>query len=645
MKKNYALFMLCLIFFSSCREGEQKVSLNPSEATVSFIESDESFVMEEESGKSPFIRGLAKAKVASFIDPSMDDFEKVQILYKYLVEEVYFAEPMGLDMWYYLSDETAIPSYVDNRSISPLLYGIGSCEDYAAAMVLLLEEAGLSAEYVAGYTYSKEGDYRDHAWTVVEIQGNWYHLDPQLERNSVKNDEILYRYFLKTDNQLIVDHRWGENLIECWPEITEEDKINILENWTPPICDTERESTLREPILLSNPPNGNTLLDQIETQKRQSGKAPMDTDLLQIEPPVLLHNAPNNRLKLNYGRSFLSEEEQFFYDQLYNTTEKLEIENAITLPNTLSDEQAIKICENLKWDEPLFYWADFALEKSDTGERFLLASLKNGFSVDQIKKEKEEILQASEELIENIEGDPSFQLYFIHDQLASAIAYDRKESSSRSGDLYGALVQKQAICEGYARALQYMSQRAGIQSTFLIGKSHRGIAHAWNSVYLNEDWYYVDLTWDDADDTGTFYHDYLGIMLAEMEKEHLWDIGQYPSLPEANSNTENYFIKNGFVANAEQSVAEGFYNNALHKASTAEVGQEMYIEVHVDEKNLSYIKEKENFMAYPFTVLKEINKISTERGTTLQLQDTGDILVNYNNVTKTLVMRPILINK
>ena len=47
--------------------------------------------------------------------------------------------------------------YLEQRALSVLLYHVGMCEDYAAALTLLYRAAGLQAEYVPGITYSGGG--------------------------------------------------------------------------------------------------------------------------------------------------------------------------------------------------------------------------------------------------------------------------------------------------------------------------------------------------------------------------------------------------------------------------------------------------------------------------------------------------------
>ena len=46
----------------------------------------------------------------------------------------------------------------------------------------------------------------------------------------------------------------------------------------------------------------------------------------------------------------------------------------------------------------------------------------------------------------------------------------------------------------------------GIPCTFIVGSADYGtgaISHAWNAVRLNNEWYLIDVTWDDPIDNGT----------------------------------------------------------------------------------------------------------------------------------------------
>lgn len=216
--------------------------------------------------------------------------ETVRKIYDCLIETVAFAPPVGFDIWRYRSRQQTIPTYVENRSISPLLFSTGSCEDFSAAMVILLEEADIPAYYVAGYTLSVNGHYTDHAWVVAQIDGDWYHFDPQLEQN-VTQGYVLYRFFMKPDAVMHRDHLWGENLIAyVGNKATQEEIDRIRTEFTPPVCNTPgpilKSHFMQHPVR----PDIRELERSLEAERQSHGLLP---ELhLNTDPPVLVAAQP-----------------------------------------------------------------------------------------------------------------------------------------------------------------------------------------------------------------------------------------------------------------------------------------------------------------------------------------------------------------
>ncbi len=62
---------------------------------------------------------------------------------------------------------------------------------------------------------------------------------------------------------------------------------------------------------------------------------------------------------------------------------------------------------------------------------------------------------------------------------------------------YGAIVNGTAVCQGYAAAFKTLCDRAGVDSAMVIGTKNDG-AHSWNYAGLNNKWYLVDVTNNDA---------------------------------------------------------------------------------------------------------------------------------------------------
>lgn len=64
---------------------------------------------------------------------------------------------------------------------------------------------------------------------------------------------------------------------------------------------------------------------------------------------------------------------------------------------------------------------------------------------------------------------------------------------------FGVLLNGYGVCEGYAKATSRILDCAGIRNLYVVGDTNRGL-HAWNYVYLNGAWYWLDTTWNDYGD-------------------------------------------------------------------------------------------------------------------------------------------------
>ena len=87
---------------------------------------------------------------------------------------------------------------------------------------------------------------------------------------------------------------------------------------------------------------------------------------------------------------------------------------------------------------------------------------------------------------------------YVHDALVNSLKYD---SSINSHNIYGALVEKTAVCEGYAKAFKYILDDLNIECILVSGtatnSSGKTESHMWNYIKLDGKWYGVDVTWDD----------------------------------------------------------------------------------------------------------------------------------------------------
>ncbi len=100
-----------------------------------------------------------------------------------------------------------------------------------------------------------------------------------------------------------------------------------------------------------------------------------------------------------------------------------------------------------------------------------------------------------------LNGTDYQNILFVHDYLINNIDYDSNYQAIGSYSIYGALIEKKCVCEGYAKSFKYILNSAGYECELLQGtatnSSGQTESHAWNAVKLDGVWYEVDPTWDD----------------------------------------------------------------------------------------------------------------------------------------------------
>lgn len=85
----------------------------------------------------------------------------------------------------------------------------------------------------------------------------------------------------------------------------------------------------------------------------------------------------------------------------------------------------------------------------------------------------------------------------LHDYIVIHCSYAQSWSSDifqYIHSAYGALVNGSAVCEGYANLYRDLCARAGLGAC---GVESPNMNHAWNQIMVGDQWYHVDVTWDD----------------------------------------------------------------------------------------------------------------------------------------------------
>jgi len=164
-------------------------------------------------------------------------------------------------------------------------------------------------------------------------------------------------------------------------------------------------------------------------------------------------------------------------------------------------------------------------------------------SKDQILEYENKIEQVVQKVItKTLRKNDYEKILIVHDYLVDNIDYDQTVSKDNIYNMYGAIVNEEAVCEGYAKAFKYLMNQVGVESIVVIGEATDSDGntqnHAWNYVELNNTWYAADATWDDP----------ILIGGGRLSKKHKYKYFLKGSVTMREDHTESYtFVENGKV--------------------------------------------------------------------------------------------------
>ncbi len=139
--------------------------------------------------------------------------------------------------------------------------------------------------------------------------------------------------------------------------------------------------------------------------------------------------------------------------------------------------------------------------------------------IDFKKKYSDELITKINEKIDEIyaasyidpNGDLVDSIKKFHDYIIEHSIYDtdRAENDIKthlSNIAYGPLLEGYSICGGYTDAMQLFLEKLNIKNFKIASEKH-----IWNAIYLDGNWYHIDLTWDDPvtpNNINVLKHDY-----------------------------------------------------------------------------------------------------------------------------------------
>lgn len=164
------------------------------------------------------------------------------------------------------------------------------------------------------------------------------------------------------------------------------------------------------------------------------------------------------------------------------------------------------------------------------------------------------------EIIENIINE-DMSLYekelAIHDYIVLNTKYDAAnlgifhEHSRNSDNPYGVLVNGEAVCTGYTTSFKMFMDMFEIPNIIVYAEDAKRDDHAWNLIQLDNEWYYVDVTWDDPmsrSEDLPVSHDYFNVTEEFMRlNSHVWDSSGLPEAKDTKYSYESQLKRTGRI--------------------------------------------------------------------------------------------------
>ena len=242
-----------------------------------------------------------------------------------------------------------------------------------------------------------------------------------------------------------------------------------------------------------------------------------------------------------------------------------------------------------------------------------LIKMKLNCEESEISGMQEKIDAAAKILLQEAEGLGEYEKSeFFYKEIVEKVEY---VDGDNAHNIYGALVDGKAVCEGYAKAYQYLMTKSGVMTLYVHGNATSDPkepleAHGWNLVKINGNWYQTDCTWGDplqkegSENMRTVNYSYLNVTAGDLMGTHVMD-KQLFDVPVCNSTEDNFYVKNGlYFEEFDLKLVSSEIKSRLEKMNAGKE-TELHIKFKKDsdaERAHAYLTEAVDGNAYFFSL-------------------------------------------
>lgn len=324
------------------------------------------------------------------------------------------------------------------------------------------------------------------------------------------------------------------------------------------------------------------------------------------------------RHRTGYAYDTLPVDQKTLYDEILEGLENREQESDLS---TVDETTLSKVFQCVMNDHPeIFYVDGYTYTKYKTGNEITQITFHGNYIYDgeEIAERQEKIETLVAAIFEQMPAgmDDYGTVKYLYEYVIEHTQYQLDAPDSQN--ICSVFLNGESVCQGYAKALQYLVQEAGLEATLVLGYVENGDGHAWDLVQMDGDWYYVDPTWGDASyqmeegsgdyeesDTPTMNYDYLGVTTSQLLVTHRID--NVIPMPVCDSMRDNYYVREGaYFTEIDTEQLQQLFDRAVQqdkavvtlKCSDHQLYEQMKEYLLTKQNVFSYLDAKDGVLAY-----------------------------------------------
>lgn len=244
----------------------------------------------------------------------------------------------------------------------------------------------------------------------------------------------------------------------------------------------------------------------------------------------------------------LGQQQKTVYQRMFNALSNDQTEfNVKDLD--LSDDEYIEVMEIFRLDNPQFFTISYNGSLFGDPQTRKATKIKldrtrqlNEIPFDEFDEKVQSVLAEAKDIDNDYD-----RIKYIHDLIINETVYTDSKEYPYISKADGPLVYGEALCEGYSAAFMYIAQSLGYECICVYGTAvnsrDESSDHMWNMIKVGEEWYHIDVTWDDpvsSDGNPKLRHKYFLISEEAISENHTIEMwAEYPAAKNGLNTEDN----------------------------------------------------------------------------------------------------------